>query len=182
MDETIFKQRLKKKDYESLEKELISSYKQTRDPHDKYLLGICYSMQLEKSEEASSIFRDLISTSWHIPNMYLFLSNQTLNHLERSKIIQEGLKYFPNDRNLNNQLLFDLEDKEKILLYEKLKKMKKLTFWEELPILNYYYKKQEYEISYTLLKELFPFKKAHQYQKELDFFKIFLCYLNYTIK
>lgn len=178
MNETIFKQKLKKKNYQSLEKELILSYKQTKDPHDKYLLGICYSMQLEKLEEASSIFRNLISTSWRTPNMYLFLSNQTFNPLERFKIIQEGLKYFPNDRNLNNQLLFELEDKEKILLYEKLKKEKNLTFFGEIHIVSYYYKQKEYKISYTLLKELFLFKESHLYKKELDFLKILLSYLS----
>lgn len=178
MDEKTFEKRLKKKDYQALEKELILSYKKTKNPHDEYLLGICYSEQFEKREEASNIFRKLITTSFRHPNMYIFLANNTINPLESIKILQEGLKHFPEHKYLNNQLLFYLKEKEKIVLYEMLKKKQELTFYGAINVLSYYYKKKQYKIAYQMLKDFSAFPESKNYQKELYFLKILITYLN----
>ena len=106
MEEKEFFKRLSKKEYDALEKELLKDYRKTRDIHSRFLLGICYSEQYKRKDDAIIIFKELMNTDSKHPNMYLFVAKHTQSNIESSKIIKEGLKFFPDNTRLKNQLLF----------------------------------------------------------------------------
>jgi len=106
MEDKDFFKRLSKKEYDALGKELLKDYRKTRNIHSRFLLGICYSEQYKRKDDAIIIFKELMNTDSKHPNMYLFVAKHTQSNIESSKIIKEGLKFFPDNTRLKNQLLF----------------------------------------------------------------------------
>ena len=56
-----FFKRLAKKEYDTLEKELLKDYRKNMDIHSRFLLGICYSKQYKRKDDAIIIFKELRS-------------------------------------------------------------------------------------------------------------------------
>mgnify|MGYP004624675205 CR=1 FL=1 len=76
MEDKEFFKRLSKKEYNALEKELLKDYRKTKDVHSRFLLGICYSEQYKRKDDAITIFKDLLSFSVvHILSNFLFTKN-----------------------------------------------------------------------------------------------------------
>ena len=60
-----------------------------------------------------NIFKELMNTDFRPSYIYSFNAKYTTGNIEKIKIINEGLRIYPDNSMLNNQLLFCLEDEEK---------------------------------------------------------------------
>lgn len=176
MEDKEFFKRLSKKEYDALEKELLKDYKKTKDVHSRFLLGICYSKQYKRKDDAITIFKDLMNTDIKHPNMYLFVAKHTQSNIESSKIIKEGLKFFPDNTRLKNELLFYIDDSEKEIYFEQLRKNKEVSSSGLIRMISFYFKKEEYEKASLLMKEL-EITDNIVSKTDLEFLKIVLPYL-----
>lgn len=171
-----FFKRLSKKEYDTLEKELLKDYRKNMDIHSRFLLGICYSKQYKRKDDAIIIFKELMNTDSKHPNMYLFVAKHTQSNIESSKIIKEGLKFFPDNARLKNQLLFYIDDTEKEIYFEQLKKNNEVSLSGLIRMMSFYFKKEEYEKAYLLIKEL-EITDDIVPKADLKFLKILIPYL-----
>lgn len=176
MEDKEFFKRLSKKEYDALEKELLKDYRKTKDVHSRFLLGICYSKQYKRKDDAITIFKDLMNTDIKHPNMYLFVAKHTQSNIESSKIIKEGLKFFPDNTRLKNELLFYIDDSEKEIYFEQLRKNKEVSSSGLIRMISFYFKKEEYEKASLLMKEL-EITDNIVSKTDLEFLKIVLPYL-----
>lgn len=176
MEDKEFFKRLSKKEYDALEKELLKDYRKTKDVHSRFLLGICYSEQYKRKDDAITIFKDLMNTDIKHPNMYLFVAKHTQSNIESSKIIKEGLKFFPDNTRLKNELLFYIDDSEKEIYFEQLRKNKEVSSSGLIRMISFYFKKEEYEKSSLLMEEL-EITDNIVPKTDLEFLKIILPYL-----
>lgn len=176
MEDKEFFKRLSKKEYNALEKELLKDYRKTKDVHSRFLLGICYSEQYKRKDDAITIFKDLMNTDIKHPNMYLFVAKHTQSNIESSKIIKEGLKFFPENTRLKNKLLFYIDDSEKEIYFEQLRKNKEVSSSGLIRMISFYFKKEEYEKASLLMKEL-KITDNIVSKTDLEFLKIVLPYL-----
>lgn len=176
MEDKEFFKRLSKKEYDALEKELLKDYRKTKDVHSRFLLGICYSEQYKRKDDAITIFKDLMNTDIKHPNMYLFVAKHTQSNIESSKIIKEGLKFFPDNTRLKNKLLFYIDDSEKEIYFEQLRKNKEVSSSGLIRMISFYFKKEEYEKASLLMKEL-EITDNIVSKTDLEFLKIVLPYL-----
>lgn len=176
MEDKEFFKRLSKKEYDALEKELLKDYRKTKDVHSRFLLGICYSEQYKRKDDAITIFKDLMNTDIKHPNMYLFVAKHTQSNIESSKIIKEGLKFFPDNTRLKNELLFYIDDSEKEIYFEQLRKNKEVSSSGLIRMISFYFKKEEYEKASLLMKEL-EITDNIVSKTDLEFLKIVLPYL-----
>lgn len=176
MEDKEFFKRLSKKEYDALEKELLKDYRKTKDVHSRFLLGICYSEQYKRKDDAITIFKDLMNTDIKHPNMYLFVAKHTQSNIESSKIIKEGLKFFPDNTRLKNELLFYIDDSEKEIYFEQLRKNKEVSSSGLIRMISFYFKKEEYEKASLLMEEL-EITDNIVPKTYLEFLKIILPYL-----
>lgn len=174
MGEKEFFKRLKEEDYEELEKELTSEYRTKKNLKAKYFLGICYSCQIDKYDEAVIIFKSLLNTKYKCPNMYLFLSIQNKSNLESLKILNEGLKFFPDNENLKKQRLFYLDSDEKEKYFDKLKDEVDVTFDMIMEMLGYFYKNEKV----NKYRELIKYLDKLDDKLSVKFLKIVISYLS----
>ena len=122
MEKEKFYKMLNNKEYEELERELKNEYSENRNLETKYQLGICYGEQFNKIENAKKVFKELMNTDFNPPYIYSFNAKHTRGNIEKLKILNEGLRNYPDSRMLNNQLLFYLENNEKEQQYKELDK------------------------------------------------------------
>lgn len=176
MEDREFFKRLSKKEYDALEKELLKDYRKTRDIHSRFLLGICYSEQYKRKDDAITIFKELMNTDSKHPNMYLFVAKHTQSNIESSKIIKEGLKFFPDNNRLKNQLLFYTDDNNKEKYFEQLKKDNVVSLSGLIRMIAFYFKKEEYEKASILMEEL-EITDNIVPKTDLEFLKILIPYL-----
>ena len=121
MEKEKFYKMLNNKEYEELEKELKNEYSKNRNLEAKCQLGICYGEQFDKIENAKRIFKELMNTDFKPPYIYSFNAKYTSGNIEKLKIIKEGIRNYPDNKMLNNQLLFYLESDEKEKHYKKIR-------------------------------------------------------------
>ena len=176
MEDKDFFKRLSKKEYDALEKELLKDYRKTRDIHSRFLLGICYSEQYKRKDDAIAIFKELMNTDRKHPNMYLFVAKHTQSDIESSKIIKEGLKFFHDNNRLKNQLLFYIDDNNKEKYFEQLKKDNAVSLSGLIRMIALYFKKEEYEKASLLIEEL-EITDDIVPKTDLEFLKILIPYL-----
>ena len=176
MEDKEFFKRLSKKEFDALEKDLLKDYRKTRNIHSKFLLGICYSEQYKRKDDAIIIFKELMNTDSKHPNMYLFVAKHTQSNIESSKIIKEGLKFFPDNTRLKNKLLFYIDDCEKEIYFEQLKKNNEVSLSGLIKMMSFYFNKGEYEKAYLLIKEL-EITDDIAPKANLEFLKILIPYL-----
>lgn len=176
MEDKEFFKRLSKKEYETLEKELLKDYRKSRDIHSRFLLGICYSEQYKRKDDAITIFKELMNTDIKHPIMYLFVAKHTQSNIESSKIIKEGLKFFPDNTRLKNELLFYIDDSEKEIYFEQLRKNKEVSSSGIIRMISFYFEKEEYEKASLLMEEL-EITDNIVPKTDLEFLKIILPYL-----
>lgn len=174
MDEKVFFDRLKKEDYENLEKELIQDYRANRNLQSRYFLGICYSEQFEKREDAIRVFKELINTELSHPYMFVYLARWANGSLEKIKIINEGLNKFPTNKKLNIQLLYYLDNKKKEEQYQKLIELKIETFDCSIEMISYYFEKKKYSLALKILNSI---NKSEE-TKDTEFLKIVALYFS----
>lgn len=175
MEEKEFFRRLKERDFINLERDLLEDYNKTKDLKNKYYLGICYSADLTKYEEAIVIFKELLNTEYKHPNMYLFMAKHSQSRLESEKIIKQGIKNFPNNNNLKNELLFYLCDEKKEEYFETLKKETKVTFNSMIEMINFYYKNKNYIKALELINNITDERSLNK--PDVKFLKIIIPYL-----
>ena len=151
MEKEKFLEMIKNKKFDELEKELQNEYYKDFNPDSKYQLGICYGEQFSKVEKAKSIFKELMSIGFENPYIYVFNAKHTKSNAEKIKIINEGLKKYPDNTQLNNQLLPCLEDKKKEQHYLDLERKGKLNSSSIIEMIHYYYEKKDFEKINTIL-------------------------------
>ncbi|MCX4253741.1 MAG: tetratricopeptide repeat protein [Bacilli bacterium] len=154
MDEKELAKRISKKDFNNLENELLESFRNTRDLKYKYFLGICYSEQYTRYDEAVTIFKELMNTDFKQPYMYLFVAKRAKTNIESCKIIKEGIKNFNTNKSLKSELLFYLEGEKKEKYFKQLKNEIKLTFSLTIEMVSYFYEKQNFQKALELIKRI----------------------------
>lgn len=154
MDEKELAKRISKKDFNNLENELLESFRNTKDLKYKYFLGICYSEQYTRYDEAVTIFKELMNTNFKQPYMYLFVANRAKTNIESCKIIKEGIKNFNTNKSLKSELLFYLEGEKKEKYFEQLKNEIELTFSLTIEMVSYFYEKQDFQKALELIKRI----------------------------
>ncbi len=154
MNEKELAKRISKKDFNNLETELLESFRNTRDLKYKYFLGICYSEQYSRYDEAVTIFKELMNTNFKQPYMYLFVAKRAKTNLESCKVIKEGIKNFNTNKSLKIELLFYLEDDKKEKYFEQLKNEIELSFSLNMEMISYFYKKQNFKKALELIKNI----------------------------
>lgn len=176
MNKSDFEKMLDNKEYKELEKQLKKELKDNSDLETKYQLGICYSHQYERKDEAISIFKELISLNYRHAYMYHFISENISSEIEKIKIIKEGLNFFPNNNLLSTSLLYYLEGKEKEEYFELLNVTGNADFTSQIEYLSYLYKKEDYENASNLFNKIhIPDIKKND--RDLIFLKILTNYL-----
>lgn len=174
-----FYQMLYSKQYNELEKRLQKEYDSNKNLEAKYQLGICYGEQFEKIENAKQIFKELMNTEFRPPYIYFFNAQHTNGEMEKMKIINEGLRIYPDNRMLNNQLLLYLEDNEKEQHYKELDKKSILQVSSILEMISYYFEKEEFEKACEIFKsKKEQIKDAELNTKDIALIRILLYYFN----
>lgn len=144
MEKEKFYKMLNNKEYEELERKLKNEYSENRNLETKYQLGICYGEQFNKIENAKKVFKELMNTDFNPPYIYSFNAKHTRGNIENLKILNEGLRNYPDSRILNNQLLFYLENNEKEQKYKELDKKDILNVPSIMEMISYYFEKEEF--------------------------------------
>lgn len=165
MEKEKFYKMLNNKEYEELERELKNEYSENRNLETKYQLGICYGEQFNKIENAKKVFKELMNTDFNPPYIYSFNAKHTRGNIEKFKILNEGLKNYPDSRMLNNQLLFYLENNEKEQQYKELDKKGILNVPSIMEMISYYFEKEEFSKSSKIFKD----KKSDIENAEFNF-------------
>ena len=174
-----FYQMLYSKQYNELEKRLQKEYDSNKNLEAKYQLGICYGEQFEKIENVKQIFKELMNTEFRPPYIYFFNAQHTNGEMEKMKIINEGLRIYPDNRMLNNQLLLYLEDNEKEQHYKELDKKSILQVSSILEMISYYFEKEEFEKACEIFKsKKEQIKDAELNTKDIALIRILLYYFN----
>ena len=153
MEKEKFYKMLNNKEYEELEKELKNEYSENKDLETKYQLGICYGEQFNKIENAKKVFKELMSTEFNPPYIYSFNAKHTSGNIEKQKIINEGIRNYPDSKMLNNQLLFYLESNEKEQHYKELDKKGILNIPSIMEMISYYFEREEFSKSNNIFKD-----------------------------
>ncbi|MDD3452682.1 MAG: tetratricopeptide repeat protein [Bacilli bacterium] len=138
-------------------------------------MGICYSKQYSKWNEAVTIFKELLNSDFKYPAMYIFLAKRSKSNLEGSKFIKEGIKNFEDNKSLKKILLFYLEDDEKEAYFLELKNDIDITFDIAIEMISIYYSKRDYKKAL----ELFDYLNEEESPNKIDlyFLKIAISYL-----
>ena len=153
MEKEKFYKMLNNKEYEELEKELKNEYSENKDLETKYQLGICYGEQFNKIENAKKVFKELMSTEFNPPYIYSFNAKHTSGNIEKQKIINEGIRNYPDSKMLNNQLLFYLESNEKEQHYKELDKKGILNIPSIMEMISYYFEREEFSKANNIFKD-----------------------------
>lgn len=179
MEKDKFYRMMKKNDYEKLEEQLQKEYRKSRNNDTKYQLGICYSEQYKKIDKALDVFKELLSIDYKAPYIFYFNAKHSKSNIEGRKIINEGLRCFPDNNLLQNKLLFYLDGKEKEKYFNEMYCKDTFSVSSIFDMISYYYEKGLYKKAYTLLiKEIKNIKAEGYNDKEIDFIYYVLCYLN----
>lgn len=165
MEKEKFYKMLNNKEYEELERKLKNEYSENRNLETKYQLGICYGEQFNKIENAKKVFKELMNTDFNHPYIYSFNAKHTRGNIENLKILNEGLRNYPDSRMLNNQLLFYLENNEKEQKYKELDKKDILNVPSIMEMISYYFEKEEFSKSSKIFKD----KKSDIENAEFNF-------------
>lgn len=165
MEKEKFYKMLNNKEYEELERKLKNEYSENRNLETKYQLGICYGEQFNKIENAKKVFKELMNTDFNPPYIYSFNAKHTRGNIENLKILNEGLRNYPDSRMLNNQLLFYLENNEKEQKYKELDKKDILNVPSIMEMISYYFEKEEFSKSSKIFKD----KKSDIENAEFNF-------------
>lgn len=165
MEKEKFYKMLNNKEYEELERKLKNEYSENRNLETKYQLGICYGEQFNKIENAKKVFKELMNTDFNPPYIYSFNAKHTRGNIENLKILNEGLRNYPDSRILNNQLLFYLENNEKEQKYKELDKKDILNVPSIMEMISYYFEKEEFSKSSKIFKD----KKSDIENAEFNF-------------
>ena len=80
-----------------------------------------------------------MSTEFNPPYIYSFNAKHTSGNIEKQKIINEGIRNYPDSKMLNNQLLFYLESNEKEQHYKELDKKGILNIPSIMEMISYYF-------------------------------------------
>lgn len=179
MEKEEFYKMLDNKKYNELEKRLREEYDLDRNLESKFQLGICYGEQFNKIENAKQIFKELMNTEFRPPYIYSFNAKHTSGEMEKMKIINEGLRIYPDSSMLNNQLLFYLEDNEKEQHYKELDKKNILQVSSIMEMISYYFEKEEFEKAFEILKNKKEQIKDEEFNtRDIALIRILLYYFN----
>lgn len=176
MDEKELSKRISKRDYENIEKELKDIFNNTGDLKYRYFLGICYSEQYTKWDDAIIIFKELMNKNFKRPYMYSFVARHTKSNIESCKVIKEGLKTFKTNDSLKKELLFYLEDEKKESYFIELEKETEITFSVMIEMLSYFYQKQDFKKALELIKSINRDEETPN-KTDIQFLNIIIPYL-----
>ena len=179
MEKNEFYKMLDDNQYKELEEKLKEEYDANRKLETKYQLGVCYGEQFDKIENAKKIFKELMSTDFRPPYIYSFNAKHSKGDTEKIKIINEGLRIYPDNSMLNNQLLFYLEDVEKEQHYKKIDDMDILQDSSILNMISYYFEKEDYANAVKIFKNNeVKIRNANFNTKDIELIRNLSLYLN----
>lgn len=179
MEKEEFYKMLDSKQYKELEEKLKEEYGATEKLEAKYQLGICYGEQFEKIENAKKIFKELMNTDFRPPYIYSFNAKHTRGDTEKMKIINEGLRIYPDSSVLNNQLLFCLEDDEKEQYYKELDEKGILQVSSIMKMISYYFEREAFAKASRIFKDKkIQLEDTNFNIKDIELIRILSCYLN----
>lgn len=179
MEKQEFHKMINSKQYQELEEKLKEEYAIDGNFETKYQLGICYGKQFNKIENAKNIFKELMNTDFRPSYIYSFNAKYTTGNIEKIKIINEGLRIYPDNSMLNNQLLFCLEDEEKEQHYKKMDDIGILQDSSILNMISYYFEKENFANASKIIKNKEDKLKNTSFNsKDIEFIKILSFYLN----
>lgn len=179
MEKEEFYKMLDSKQYKELEEKLKEEYGATEKLEAKYQLGICYGEQFEKIENAKKIFKELMNTDFRPPYIYSFNAKHTRGDTEKMKIINEGLRIYPDSSVLNNQLLFCLDDDEKEQYYKELDEKGILQVSSIMKMISYYFEREAFAKASRIFKDKkIQLEDTNFNIKDIDLIRILSCYLN----
>lgn len=173
-----FLKMLDNREYGELEEKLKREYAENRNNEVKYQLGICYGNQF-KIEDAKKIFKELMNTDFKPPYIYSFNARHTKGNIEKVKILKQGLRIYPDNIIMNNQLLCYLENEEKEEYYIELEKKNMLHFSSVMEMISYYFEKEDFANVSKIFKdkkELLNYSDLSE--KDIELIRILSCYLN----
>ncbi|WP_127545656.1 MULTISPECIES: hypothetical protein [Paenibacillus] len=149
---------LEEKKFEELEKYLKKMKKENyNDSSVNYYLGVLYSdyNNPKKSEEtAKSYFLDVISSNHVYEYAYIYLEQIERNRNKSIRILEAGLKCFPNSLTLNKRLLYNLDNVEKENLYQKLLTAEISSNDIHVCMMNYYYSSDNFSVAIDTSKKI----------------------------
>ena len=179
MEKEEFNRLMNKRQYDELEEKLQKEYKKIRKNEIKCQLGICYSEQCDKINQALVIFKELLAIDYKTPYIFYFTAKHTKSKLESAKILKEGIRCFPEENLLKNELLLYLENDEKEKFYEKFYNKSIFDVSHIMNMISYYFEKGNYIEAYNILTLNIKNIKAEEYnEKVIEFLECILNYLN----
>lgn len=179
MEKNEFYKMLDDNQYKELEEKLKKEYDANGKLEAKYQLGVCYGEQFDKIENAKKIFKELMNTDYRPPYIYSFNAKHSKGDTEKIKIINEGLRIYPNNSMLNNQLLFYLEDVEKEQHYIKIDNMDILQGSSILNMISYYFEKEDYAKAVKIFKNNeIKIRNTNFNTKDIELIRSLSLYLN----
>lgn len=175
MDKNEFFKRINERDFENLEKELINNISISNNLTDKYFLGICYSNQFKKRKKAISIFKELLKSGFKCEELYLYLARNIGERDEGEKVINEGIKNYPNSILLKQERIFFIDDLEKEEYFQNIKNEIELNFYTKLEMLSHFYQKRLYKEAFEIIKDIKEDECLFGY--DIMFLKIIIGYM-----
>lgn len=115
---------LEEKKFDEAEKLLLDiRRKDNGNSTNNYYLGMLYSNYYNSNrseEKAKKYFLDVISSEYVYEYAYLYLEQKEKNKNKSIRILEAGLKVFPNSVQLNERLLYQLDSEIKEEFYQRL--------------------------------------------------------------
>lgn len=169
---------LDNREYGELEEKLKKEYSDNRNNEVKYQLGICYGKQY-KIDDAKEIFKELMNTDFKPSYIYSFNARYTKGNIEKVKILKEGLRIYPDNIMMNNQLLCYLENEKKEEYYAELEKKSMLQVSSVMEMISYYFEKEDFVNVNKIFKDKKELLKENDsFEKDIELIRILSCYLN----
>lgn len=182
MDWNLFKEKIKIKQYDELEKELKNKKKD--DSIAKYQLGIVYSHQDKKIKTAIDIFKELLEENFNKPFIYIFLSEYAFDYKEKINTIKCGISLYPKNIILNRLLLEITTDSDEVKkIYSTLESKNSLINYDNLKMAEIYYKNYNYKETINNLDKINLEKQNNYTNNQIILLKNTCAYyLNDSIK
>ncbi|MCM3202903.1 tetratricopeptide repeat protein [Paenibacillus illinoisensis] len=149
---------LEEKNFEEMERLLLDMRrKEHANSTVNFYLGLLYSDydNSNKSEEkAKKFFLEVISSDHVYEYAYVYLEQKENNKNKSIRLLEAGLKVFPNSVQLNQRLLFQLEPELKEGFYQKLIAAGISTNEINSFMMEYYYDKNKYDEAIEASKKI----------------------------
>ncbi|PYE49363.1 hypothetical protein HUB98_04050 [Paenibacillus barcinonensis] len=149
---------LQEKNFDEAERLLLDIRKKDKNNSaNNYYLGLLYSNYSnpnESEEKAKEYFIDVISSEYVYEYAYIYLEQREKNKNKSIRLLEAGLKVFPNSIGLNERLLYQLDSEIKEEFYKKLMANGISSNELHYVMVDYYYRNGKYIEAIDASKEI----------------------------